>query len=183
MDEAARHELPRCWTLRGHVPSIGDAYKVSYFHVFDVSTIADWVRLRRALRPGTILCDRRLQYRMHDRAICGLSLFVEGVRPEWEDDRNKGGFTCTARVSNAEDANAIWDGIVIDLVRGAGPDGVLGVQIVGRDLPAAQQVKLDVWCVRGTEPQQALCALDSYARRSRPIFKLVRRHESGRAGA
>lgn len=138
--------LPSPWTLRGHCESDGSSYKVNYFHILDLTTIEDWVHVRNALRPGQVFCDPHAAYRLHGRTLSSVSLFRDDIRPEWEDPRNCNGFTHTMRGSlDAHEADRVWDDLVLELVRGAMPPSVVGVQLIRKWSRQRLTLKLDVW--------------------------------------
>lgn len=147
--------LPSPWTLRGHCESDGTSYKVNYFHIVDLTTIEDWVHVRNALRPGQVFCDPHAAYRLHGRTLSSVSLFRDDIRPEWEDPRNSNGFTHTLRGSlGAQEADRMWDELVVELVRGAMPPSVVGVQLIRKWSRRLPMLKLDVWSTHDGATQE-----------------------------
>jgi len=105
-------------------------YGVSYSVVGVINSLEDWGRVWRHCHP-TLVGSSRYAVAIRGRRITAWSLFRDDVRPVWEDPSNVGGVTLTLR-GTTRDMNAaqLWADLVMDCVRGAEADGVVGVQIV-----------------------------------------------------
>lgn len=148
------------WSLRAHVESDAHSYKINYFHLLDVITIADWVFLRSCLRPGTVFTRSDVNYRVHHRTVCSISLFRDKVRPEWEDPNNEDGFTVSVRGSfSAEQVNGIWDDLVMEVVREGLPRSIVGIQIARKWIRKMPCVKFDVWSTRNGNKEHIIASL------------------------
>lgn len=133
------------WSLYAHGAADAASYNTAYVHVFKVETCEQWgavwnhVPMHAIHRP-----DARV--RVRGIAVTSWSFFRDGVLPEWEHPANKRGATLTARVALApHDASELWKCLMVECVRGAAPDEVLGVQIARKQSRHASFTKVDVW--------------------------------------
>jgi len=134
------------WILRGHYRSDTQTYKVNHVHLMDLDTIGCWVGLSTHLRPGVAFCTTGVSYAVRGRPLVSISLFRDGIRPEWEDTRNDDGFNCTMRSEmSSDEVDALWDALVMELVRGGFCDSMLGVQLTRKICRRTPIIKFDVW--------------------------------------
>lgn len=161
MEDAKRHILPDTWTFRAHCESNEKTYKVSYFHVMDIENIYDWVTLRNAFHPGQVFASWNLQYTLQGRPINSFSLFKNNVRPEWEDEHNQDGFTCSLRGNFSETSiNTLWNDLLVEAVRGGLEEHIQGIQITQKCTRRIPSAKIDVWCSKQGVIQETLAHLN-----------------------
>ena len=133
------------WVLRGHFESDIHYYKISYIHLLDVSTIADWCTMINHI-DVQILMSERQQYMVHDKPIAALSLFKHPVLPEWEDKSNHNGYTLSFRgTMEPSKISLVWRDLTCDLVREGLEDYFLGIQMSKKWFRRTLTCKIDVW--------------------------------------
>lgn len=161
-DDPSEFPFECTWCLRAHMESDSHTYKVNYFHLTDVATIADWISLTKWLRPGAALTRPNVYYRVHHRNVSNVSLFRRDVRPEWEAPENEGGFTASIRGSfEEEQVNSLWDELVVEALREALPETVVGIQIARKWMRKQPYVKIDVWSTRNGDKDDTLARLNA----------------------
>ena len=159
---ARHHPLSSSWALYAHSPSDATTYRSCFAHVCDVATCEQWGQMVRHVPAASTLADPAKTMTIHGRPVTSFSLFRDGITPEWEHPRNRGGHTLTARFRRTPaDCAALWVDLVAESARGAFDDGVLGVQLSARHTPSVVHLKLDVWC---EDPTDAPAPLHGWAR-------------------
>ena len=172
MTEAKHAALPEAWTLRAHTASTLCTYSQCHSELMTVRTVYDWLRLQ-SYRPSTVFCSQSV-YKRHGHPVTTISLFRSDILPEWEDPANLHGHTFAIRGAISEqETNRIWNGIVLDCVRGAFGSSVNGL-LMSRKPP--QNIKIEVWTLNGSHT--AVLPTINYFAPSRFSFSLVQRPSS-----
>lgn len=133
------------WSMYAHFQSTSDTYKASYYRISYMDTIEDWARTWNNCRPDLIGGSQHAILIQNQR-INSWSLFRNSIHPTWEDPSNAHGTTLTHRTNVHEiDAAHIWSTLIVECIRGATPDCVLGVQVTQRPSKNTTLVKFDAW--------------------------------------
>lgn len=148
------------WTLYAHTQSTLDTYNSSYTPLATVADLRAFARLWNHVHPqlvgslthGVAIAKQR---------VYSWSFFRSDVSPEWEHPRNHGGHTLTYRVPPSARGGVaeLWKTLVIECVRGAEPEGVLGVQVTQKLARGASFVKFDVWLASTYAPPEGIAWL------------------------
>lgn len=88
------------------------------------------------------------------RKVDSLSLFREGVKPEWEDPRNSSGGEVLFRSDKLELVNSMWYELVLAVVGQVLPmdDGeILGVRVLDKASKSKIEYRIEVWYSEGVD--------------------------------
>jgi hypothetical protein len=96
------HNLKNNWTLWAHLPHNTDWSIKSYIHIFTFKTIEETIAVTETLPP--VLVEN-----------CMLFIMREGVRPIWEDPKNKNGGCFSYKVSN-KNVYKVWKDLTYVIV-------------------------------------------------------------------
>ena len=96
------HSLSSKWSLWAHLPHDTDWSVNSYINLFTVSTVEETIALVETL-PETLVKN------------CMLFFMREGIKPTWEDPRNRKGGCFSYKVSN-KNVGAVWKNLSYILV-------------------------------------------------------------------
>ena len=83
------HKLQGKWTLWAHLPHDSDWSLKSYINLFTVNTIEETIALVQVL-PESLVKN------------CMLFLMRDGIKPAWEDPKNRNGGCFSYKVSNKD---------------------------------------------------------------------------------
>ena len=145
------HPLPASWDLYAHTLAPGSAYQNAYTRLITLDTCEAWAATWNHVPGADTLATHSKVVKMKRGArVVGYSLFRLGVKPEWEDPANHLGKTLSVRTPSMrpDAAQKVWTALVVECVRGAADDGLVGVQCFqkrsGRDAPVVV-LKFDLW--------------------------------------
>ena len=96
------HNLKNNWTLWAHLPHNTDWSIKSYIHIFTFKTLEDTIAVTETL-PSVLVEN------------CMLFIMREGVRPIWEDPKNKNGGCFSYKVSN-KNVYKVWKDLTYVIV-------------------------------------------------------------------
>ena len=88
------HTLTDCWCLWAHLPHDTDWSIESYQNLYTVRTAEDIIAITESL-PDTLVKN------------CMMFLMKEGIKPTWEDPRNRSGGCFSYKVNNKHVYN-VW---------------------------------------------------------------------------
>lgn len=116
-----------------------------------LDTCEEWGRAWPHLHPELMGSSKR-SVAIRGRIVVAWSLFRDGIRPEWEHPANEGGVTLFFRsVLTSAQAVQLWTDLVVECVRGAVPDGVVGVLVSKRPANNGNVfIKSEVWTRGGS---------------------------------
>ena len=134
------------WSLYAHHAAYGTSYVNSYLHMLDIATIGDWYAMMHHI-PFDASFAPKSELRVAGNAVVAFSLFRSFVKPEWEDTHNANGATLSIRHNGGRQLMLkLWKDMIIECVRGAVSDDLMGVQLTKRERPSGTWLyKLDMW--------------------------------------
>jgi hypothetical protein len=94
--ESSHHNLNGKWTLWAHLPHDSDWSLKSYINLYTVSTVEETVALVQVL-PEALVKN------------CMLFFMRDGIKPAWEDPKNRNGGCFSYKVSNKDTVEAWRD--------------------------------------------------------------------------
>lgn len=148
---AESHPLETPWTFRAHGPADATRYNECHTHLLTVTTVEEWGAAFRHVPGGEVFAANAVT--MAGKPVTGVSLFREGVRPEWEDPANAGGTTLALRsmLSPAQAGDA-WATLCAGAAGETLGEDVLGVVVAQkRNSRQACLLKFEVWLRRGSD--------------------------------
>lgn len=99
-------------------------------------------------------------------------MFQTGIRPEWEDEKNKKGGEYRIELSNFKDdevLQTLWESVIYDLITGACPcadTGIAGVRLVQKSKAGALNgFRSEFWLLDGSEGSETNKAIKEYIQR------------------
>lgn len=150
------------WTFYAHSQATSNTYLQSINKIATVTTLEEWASVWNHSHPDLVGVGATFVV-IHDQRILTWSLFRDAVLPEWEHPANANGITLTHRTSVDEsDATRVWRDLVLEAIRGAFPDTLLGIQVTKKPARHTTFVRFDVWLSAKADPlahRQALRAL------------------------
>lgn len=155
-----QHRLGRTWVLWEHrkdPTSSKAAYGESMRCLCDFATVeAFWQHWCHLPSPSVLFSAAS-----EKRSVNALSLFISGIRPEWEDPANAAGGELFLRKSAApHELDRLWHQLVLAVV-GASLEGahehVTGVRIANKSVKGRSLYRLELWLRSEdvTEPMRA----------------------------
>lgn len=133
------------WTLYAHTHSTSNTYVESFTHVATMESLEDWAGVWNNCHPD-LVGNPNKSVLVNGNRISSWSLFRGNIKPKWEHPMNKHGTTITHRTNVDEiDARDTWRDLVLECIRGALPDYILGVQVTQKPSRHTTFVKFDVW--------------------------------------
>jgi hypothetical protein len=99
------HILSDKWTLWAHLPHNTDWSIKSYIPIFTFTSVEDTIAVTENL-PGVLIEN------------CMLFIMREGIKPTWEDPRNRNGGCFSYKVVN-KNVHKVWKDLTYVLVGGA----------------------------------------------------------------
>lgn len=134
--------LPHRWTVRTHSRAAsGSEYATSHreFVSFDRATEFGYL-LNVLPKPSTLQCGCVCA----GRHLIGVSVFREGVLPEWEDDANANGYDLCLRDHGKTNMDGAWRNAFASMSGGILP--CVGIRVVVRSNGSHRpHKKLEVW--------------------------------------
>ena len=112
------HAFDKRWTLWGHIPHNPDWSLASYVSIMEITYVEELIKLAHTL-PEKLLTS------------CMFFFMVNGVKPVWEDEKNKQGGCFSYKVLNKH-VPETWKNVVYCLAGGcASPDASFNKSITG----------------------------------------------------
>jgi len=143
------HNLERPWSLYAHGIADGNTYGNAYLKIAHIDTCEEWARVWNHCNVQHI-GRTDVKINILGNQITTWSLFQRDIHPEWEHKDNMGGITLSHRsYMTPAIASETWTSLVIECVRGASPNAVLGIQVSQRFGRTAAMMKYDVWLASG----------------------------------
>jgi hypothetical protein len=103
------HAIDPLWTMWAHLPQDTDWSSESYRLLMDITYVEELIELSHTL-PDALLTS------------CMLFFMVQGVKPVWEDPKNRAGGCFSYKVSNKQVPDT-WRNVVYSLAGGcSSPD-------------------------------------------------------------
>jgi len=161
MSAPAPHQLQSTWVLWEHKQvTKQEEWKDSMREVCEFSTVEEFWKFWSFIpRPSEVLFDGKNHKEVDGRTIDAFSVFKKGIRPEWEDERNKTGGELTCRKSMTPDQLDIyWENMVLGLIGETidEADSVCGCRVADKSKKGTNRTmyRLEVW-VNNTNAEQA----------------------------
>ena len=98
------HKLSDNWTLWAHLPHNTDWSITSYINIFTFTSVEEIIAITETLPP--ILVEN-----------CMLFMMREGIKPTWEDPKNRNGGCFSYKVSN-KNVSKVWKDLSYVVVGG-----------------------------------------------------------------
>jgi len=153
-DTAIATELTLCspWTWWEHEHS--GAYNSTQLGSCDnIATF--WRYFNNIPEPKTFFTSKAGKRKLVGRRkVDALSLFREGVKPEWEDPRNSSGGEVLFRSENLELVNSIWYELALAVVGQTIPleEGeILGLRVLDKSSKSKIEYRVEVWYSEGVD--------------------------------
>lgn len=120
------------------------------YEIGNFSTVEDFWRFKNNLpNPSEIFqTDKSPRMKFTDREIEGYSLFKQGIKPEWEDVKNKsGGEICCRKSFESSDLDEIYEALLLGLIgETIDPDDqICGCRFVDKSRGSRVMYRVEVW--------------------------------------
>jgi translation initiation factor 4E len=96
------HKLADRWTLWAHLPHNTDWSITSYIPIATFTTVEDTLAVTETL-PAVLVEN------------CMLFVMKEGIRPTWEDPKNRNGGCFSYKISN-KNVYKVWKDLTLSLI-------------------------------------------------------------------
>eukprot|EP00657_Telonema_sp_P-1_P008985 TRINITY_DN3174_c0_g1_i1.p1 TRINITY_DN3174_c0_g1~~TRINITY_DN3174_c0_g1_i1.p1 ORF type:complete len:231 (-),score=48.79 TRINITY_DN3174_c0_g1_i1:304-996(-) len=150
--DAAKMTLLTPWTWWEHEHS-GD-YNSSTLGTCD-NIASFWQYFNNIPQPESFFTSAASKRKLVGRRkVDSLSLFREGIKPEWEDPQNERGGEVLFRSDKLELVNSMWYELVLALVGQVIPtnDGeILGVRVLDKSSKTRIEYRVEVWYSEGVD--------------------------------
>jgi len=151
-DTATQLSLCSPWTWWEHEHS-GDYNSTQLGSCDNIATF--WQYFNNIPEPESFFTSKAAKRKLVGRRkVDALSLFREGVKPEWEDPRNASGGEILFRSDKLGLVNAIWYELALAVVGQTVhlDDGeILGVRVLDKSAKGKIEYRVEVWYSEGVE--------------------------------
>ena len=146
MESEKRKTLTDTWTLYAHTPSTADTYGNNMHALVRITDVRDWAVVMQHV-PMVRHVRELIDVGLAGTRVHAWSLFRDDVTPEWEHPRNAHGRTLTHRASGPDTlrSHEQWLALLVECVRGADPNGLVGLQVTRKIMKGVRHVRLDAW--------------------------------------
>eukprot|EP00658_Telonema_sp_P-2_P047952 TRINITY_DN364_c0_g3_i2.p1 TRINITY_DN364_c0_g3~~TRINITY_DN364_c0_g3_i2.p1 ORF type:complete len:183 (-),score=36.05 TRINITY_DN364_c0_g3_i2:220-768(-) len=114
-----------------------------------------WQYFNNIPQPDSFFASRAERRKLVGaRRVDALSLFREGVRPEWEDPMNLPGGEVLFRSDRLELVQSIWYELVLAVIGNCIPVGngeILGVRVIDKSAKSKIEYRIEVWYSEGVD--------------------------------
>jgi len=141
------HPLSRTWVIWEHRTREGESYGQSMSPVGSVESVESFWQCWRHL-PAPSLLFGSPQSASDEHRIESLSIFVSGVRPEWEEPENAVGGELYCRRVQPHQLDRLWNTLVLAVVGASLPTAdaqVTGVRVVNKSQGSRAAFRVEVW--------------------------------------
>eukprot|EP00656_Telonema_subtile_P024458 TRINITY_DN26694_c0_g1_i1.p1 TRINITY_DN26694_c0_g1~~TRINITY_DN26694_c0_g1_i1.p1 ORF type:complete len:317 (-),score=70.19 TRINITY_DN26694_c0_g1_i1:445-1395(-) len=150
--DGSKLELYTPWTWWEHEHS-GD-YNLQALGTCDnIATF--WQYFNNIPQPHTFFTSKAAKRKLVGRRkVDALSLFREGVKPEWEDPRNSSGGEVLFRSDKLDLVNSMWYELALAVVGQVLPmeEGeILGVRVLDKTSKSKIEYRIEVWYSEGVD--------------------------------
>lgn len=186
-DESTKESMPLAykWTYWEQVARSDKDYSELTQKVLDFATVQDFWKFYGQVPQPSMLLEKRLTREQPDGVLAGIdsiSIFRDGIRPEWEDKMNATGghfqFQLKPDIGGAQ-LDEYWNNLVLGIVGSAiAPVSMItGIRLVDKlsETRGAKVVRIEVWFSK-RDDAQALAAL------TKNVAKCMSTHLDGSEG-
>ena len=159
----SEHRLQNVWSVWEHkrdALSGREGYGTNMTKLCTFKTVEGfWRFANRIPPPSSMFTTDTGSKKFNEREIEGISVFKEGIRPEWEDPKNMhGGELSVRRQMNIGQLDQWWEDLLLGIIGETidPTDVITGVRIVDKSSNKNKlSYKLEVWfeCNQTNEPQ------------------------------
>uniref|UniRef100_A0A7S2XVT5 Eukaryotic translation initiation factor 4E n=1 Tax=Fibrocapsa japonica TaxID=94617 RepID=A0A7S2XVT5_9STRA len=144
------HPLENTWSIWEHRATknqgdwAGNMQKICTF-----ATVEDfWAYYNHIPKPSAIFYDGQTRKRVGDRQLESLSIFKEGINPEWEDPVNaKGGEFSCRKTFDPVTLDKLWENLLMGIIGETidWADHISGARVVDKSKGTRAVYKLELW--------------------------------------
>tara|TARA_B100001989_G_scaffold200828_2_gene149264 strand:+ start:243 stop:863 length:621 start_codon:yes stop_codon:yes gene_type:complete len=171
------HELLHNWTLFLHIESQSDTYVTAYKEAISFDTCEGWARVFNNVPDAGTLASPYCEIYCDNERVVAYSIFKDGIKPQWEDERNASGCEWGCRQElDKEYVSEVWKHVVASMV--CGDLNVLGARVVNKNTHIRNITKIEVWLGEEDDPAEIYGTLQNIISRlnmdvETPNFQLI----------
>ena len=154
------HPLQHTWTVYVHGPSDNGTYTASYKPWWTLETCEDFGAFCHFFPPDEVLKEGTNVMKTMDVYVTTVSIFKDGIKPEWEDPHNHHGHTLTTRYlfgTTKLPFHSLWKSLLAYLVGHTRLSfDVNGMQMTFKRSHKGVMCKVDLWLPPSESPSESI---------------------------